>query len=91
MQNKLTLETLTEKSFGETFEKIAKSVHNQWMEGRINAGWKFGMERDEEKKEHQSLIPYEELSEDEKEYDRQTTRIVIKSLQEIGYEIVKKQ
>ncbi len=91
MQNKLTLETLTEKSFGETFEKIAKSVHNQWMEGRINAGWKFGMERDEEKKEHPSLIPYEELSEDEKEYDRQTTRIVIKSLQEIGYEIVKKQ
>jgi len=71
-------------------EKISENVHIQWMTGRLAAGWKFGTKRDDEKKEHPSLIPYENLSEEEKEYDRQTALATIKGLMESGYEIVKK-
>lgn len=41
------------------------------MTGRLTEGWKFGQQRKDEKKEHPSLIPDEELSEEEKLYDRQ--------------------
>lgn len=71
-------------------EILAKNVHNQWMNERINDGWKYGTERNDDKKEHPSLIPYENLSEEEKEYDRQTVLATIKGLIENGYKLVKK-
>ncbi|MTK53107.1 RyR domain-containing protein [Paludibacter sp.] len=91
MRQRFIIEMLSKEECTEILEIIAHNVHNQWMAGRLADGWKYGSERNDEKKEHPSLIPYEELSEDEKEYDRQTTRSVLKSLDEIGYKIVKKQ
>ncbi len=74
----------------EILETLACNVHNQWMKGRLEAGWKLGSKRDDEKKEHPSLIPYEELPETEKEYDRQTVLTTINGLLENGFEIRKK-
>lgn len=71
-------------------ESLARNVHNQWMKGRLGAGWEYGPMRDDEKKEHPSLIPYEDLPEEEKEYDRQTVITTINGLLENGFEIRKK-
>lgn len=90
MINKLTLEILTDKSFETLLEELAKYVHNRWMAGRISDGWQYGPTRSDEKKEHPSLITYEELSEAEKEYDRQTVKATLTYLIENGFEIVKK-
>ena len=68
-------------------EVLAKKIHIQWMKGRLEQGWLPGAVRNDEKKEHPSLIPYEQLSEDEKEYDRQTALTTIKGLLENGFEI----
>jgi len=72
-------------------EPISRNVHNQWMIGRLEAGWKYGPKRDDEKKEHPSLIPYDELFEEEKEYDRQTVLTTISGLLENGFKIQKKK
>lgn len=90
MVNKITLEILTDKSFKPFLEDLAKNVHNRWMAGRIADGWQYGPTRDDEKKEHPSIISYEKLSDTEKEYDRQTVKATIVCLIENGYEIVKK-
>lgn len=68
---------------------IARSVHNQWAKGRIAEGWKYGIKRDDDKKEHPTLVAYEQLSESEKEYDRQTVKATIGWLLENGYDICK--
>lgn len=73
----------------ELTESLSKNVHEVWAAGRIAAGWKYGPVRDEIKKEHPCLIPYEELSEDEKDYDRATAISTIRYIISKGYTISK--
>ena len=70
-------------------EKIAENVHEVWSQNRINDGWKYGEVRDDAKKETPCLIPYDELPESEKEYDRNTALETIKLIIKLGYEIKK--
>ena len=51
------------------------------------AGWKYGPVRDELKKEHPCLVPYEDLTEEEKDYDRATALSTIKYILANGYRI----
>lgn len=73
----------------ECIELIAEKVHEEWAKKRIEEGWCLGPCRNDEKKLHPSLIPFAELSEEEKEYDRQTVKATLSYLIENGYEIVK--
>ena len=73
----------------ELTEKIAENVHEVWSQNRINDGWKYGEIRNDEKKETPCLIPYSELPESEKEYDRKTAFETIKLIMKLGYEIKK--
>lgn len=69
-------------------ELMAKHVHDTWMAQRIKDGWKYGEHRDDKKKTHPCIVPYEELPESEKEYDRQTSLETINFLREQGFKIV---
>lgn len=89
MVKKITLELLADKSFETLLENLAQNVHNRWMAGRIADGWQYGPTRDDEKKEHPSLVPYEILSEAEKEYDRQTVNATLSFLLGQGYKLEK--
>ena len=60
------------KELNDLAEEIAKNVHEVWSEGRMKEGWTYGEERDDAKKHHPCLVPYEDLTETEKEYDRNT-------------------
>ncbi len=68
-------------------EKIAKNTHDVWAVGRISQGWSWGPVRDDALKQHPCLVPYEGLSEDEKEYDRRTSMETIKLILSLGYEV----
>ena len=70
-------------------EEIAKNVHEVWSAGRINDGWTYGEDRNYADKMHPCLVPYEELSEDEKEYDRRTSQETLKLIVKLGYKIKK--
>ena len=71
-------------------EKIAETVHENWSAGRIAEGWTYGEERDDKKKTTPCLIPYAELPEIEKEYDRVTALQSLKLIIALGYKIEKK-
>ena len=70
-------------------EQIAEQVHDIWAQGRIAEGWTYGEERDDESKQTPCLVPYSELSETEKEYDRKTAIETIKLIVALGYKVVK--
>lgn len=71
-------------------ELIAKNVHEVWAEGRIKEGWTYGKVKDSILKTTPCLVPYEELSEQEKDYDRNTALETIKLVLKFGYKIEKK-
>ncbi|MBE6562989.1 MAG: Ryanodine receptor Ryr [Ruminococcaceae bacterium] len=70
-------------------EKIAENVHEIWSVGRIRDGWVYGEVRDDEKKTTPCLVPYGELSEEEKEYDRNTALETLKLIVALGYKMTK--
>lgn len=70
-------------------EDIAKNVHEVWSEGRMKDGWTYGEERNDAEKKHPCLVPYEELSEEEKEYDRNTSVETIKLILKLGFKITR--
>jgi ryanodine receptor 2 len=73
----------------ELTEKIAANVHDVWAAGRIADGWQYGEKRDDAHKLHPCLVPYEELPENEKEYDRNTAMETLKVIMKLGYKIKK--
>jgi hypothetical protein len=70
-------------------EALSKNVHEVWAAGRIADGWRYGPVRDDNKKEHPCIIPYEELTEEEKDYDRATALSTIKFILREGFKISK--
>lgn len=70
-------------------ELIAENVHDVWAIGRIKEGWVYGAEKNTEKKTTPWLVPYNELPESEKEYDRNTAIETLKLISALGYRIVK--
>lgn len=80
--------TLPEE-LNELAEYIAKNVHEVWAYGRMKDGWTYGSERDDEEKKHPCLVPYEELSDSEKDYDRNTSQETLKLIVKLGYRIEK--
>ena len=70
-------------------ERIAENVHDVWAAGRIAEGWTYGTDKDPQKKTTPLLVPYEELSDSEKEYDRNTAFETLKLIIKLGYTISK--
>lgn len=70
-------------------EEIAKNVHEVWSAGRIQEGWTYGEARDDARKHHPCLVPYEDLTETEKEYDRHTSQETLKLIMKLGFKIVR--
>ena len=66
-------------------EMLAKNAHENWAKLRIMEGWHFGPDRDDHNKQHPNLVPYDQLPESEKQYDRQTALESIKTLLALGY------
>lgn len=71
-------------------EALAENTHEVWAAGRIKEGWTYGPERDDMLKRHPDLIPYAELTEGEKQYDRDTAMNAIKLVMKLGYDLVKR-
>lgn len=68
-------------------EEMSKNVHEVWAETRIKQGWTYGKQRNDELKAHPCLVPYEDLPEEEKEYDRNTSIGTLKLIMKLGFKI----
>ena len=71
-------------------EAIAENAHEIWAKNRRDQGWSYGPERNDQKKETPDMIPYCNLPESEKLYDREMAMQTLKLLNKLGFEIVKK-
>lgn len=72
-------------------EKLAENVHENWAKRRLEEGWTLGLVRDDEKKTTPCLIPYSQLPEIEKSYDRNTAMETLKLIFKLGYTIEPKK
>lgn len=73
----------------ELTEKIAENVHDVYVAGRLAEGWVYGSERNDTLKTNPTLVPYDELPESEKEYDRRTAMGSLRLIVKLGYKITK--
>jgi ryanodine receptor 2 len=71
----------------ELTEKLAENNHDHWAQKRIDEGWTYGPNRDDTKKTHPDLVPYAELPESEKDYDRITAMEALKTIIALGFKI----
>ena len=72
-------------------EQIAENTHDVWAKGRMEEGWVYGEVKDSEKKTTPLLIPYADLPESEKMYDRNTVLETLKLIVKLGYCIEAKE
>lgn len=84
-----TTEVILPEELESLVEQMARNVHEVWAQGRIEQGWRYGEERNDEKKTHPCLIPYDQLPEIEKEYDRHTAISTLKLVIKSGFSISK--
>lgn len=68
-------------------EQMAENVHDVWAEARFAQGWTYGEQRDDKEKKHPCLVPYKELPEAEREYDRNTSIGTLKLILKLGFKI----
>jgi ryanodine receptor 2 len=70
-------------------EQIARNVHEVWAQNRLSQGWTLGPERSDIQKTHPCLVPYDELTEEEKDYDRDTALGTLRLVMKLGFNINK--
>ena len=69
-------------------EQLAENNHDHWARQRIETGWTYGPQRDDACKTHPDLVPYGDLPEGEKEFDRISVIETLKVILTLGYQIV---
>ncbi len=71
----------------EEIEEMARMEHIRWMEEKIRNGWIWGAERDNSRKVHPLLIPWEDLPYDEKVKDYNTVRKIPEYMRTAGFSL----
>lgn len=79
------------QELNELVEEMAKNVHEVWAQSRMDQGWTYGPERNDALKHHPCLVPYEDLPEVEKAYDRDTALGTLRLICKLGFKITKDQ
>lgn len=75
--------------YGAVLEYLAEAEHERWMQNKLENGWTLG-KRDNELRHHPDMVPYSELDEMTKDYDRAAIRNIPKYLSEVHYELYRK-
>ena len=80
-----------DENLSELQEAIAENAHEIWAKARTDQGWTYGLERNDQKKETPDMVPYCNLPESEKLYDREMAMQTLKLVKKLGFEIKKKK
>jgi hypothetical protein len=75
-------------SIEDGIEILAEAEHDGWMKKKKANGWNLGTPRNEDKKIHNALIFYKDLSEENKEKDRDAVRNYPKIVKMAGFKII---
>lgn len=84
----ISLDDVTlDEELTELQEAIAENAHEVWAKTRTEQGWTYGLERNDVKKETPDMVPYCNLPESEKLYDREMAMQTLKLVKKLGFEI----
>lgn len=83
----ITSEVLLPEELQALLEQLAENTHDEWAATLIAQGWIYGPTRDDGAKKHPCLIPYADLPESEKEYDRKKAAETLKAILKLGFSI----
>lgn len=72
----------------ELTEAIAENAHDTWARARMDEGWTYGPVRNDALKQHPDLIPYSQLPDREKEYDRIMAMNTLRLVRRLGFDII---
>ena len=86
-----TSDIVLDSRLNDLVEAMAENVHEIWARTRIEQGWKYGQVRNDDLKEHPCIVPYSELSESEKVYDRNSAVETLKLITKLGFVISKSE
>lgn len=70
-------------------ELIARNQHEAWVAGKLADNWKYGLYRDDRIRVHNALLPYEHLSEEQKDQDRAGVIQTLSLIRSLGYVILR--
>ena len=70
-------------------ERLAENAHDIWAAQRLADGWTYGPQRDDQQKKHPCLVPYDQLPDSERQYDRNAAIETLKAIVALGYRIEK--
>lgn len=80
-----------DEDLSELQEAIAENAHEIWAKARTDQGWTYGPERNDQKKETPDMVPYCNLPESEKLYDREMAMQTLKLVKKLGFDIVRRK
>jgi RyR domain len=70
---------------GEQVEELARREHDRWQDERRQAAWRYGPVRDAHAKLSPYLVPWDELTEDVRNLDRDAVRLIPTVLARAAY------
>ena len=82
-----TSQAYLSKDLEELTERLAENAHDHWARLRMQEGWTWGPTRNDASKQHPDLVPYADLADSERQYDRQAAMETLKAITVLGYEI----
>ncbi len=83
-----TSEADAQAAMDQNLELLAEAEHDGWMESRLRNGWRYGPERDDDRRISPKLIPYARLGESDKNKDRNAVRNYGKIVAKANYQVV---
>lgn len=69
-------------------ERLARVEHRRWMADRIDLGWRHAPRRNDARREHNCLVPFDDLAPDDRQKDRDAVLTLLKLAQATGMRIV---
>lgn len=82
-------EVVLPEKIAELTEYISENTHEEWAKQRLKEGWTFAPKTNKKLKQSFDLVPYCELIDSEKEYDRKMAMNTLRVLYKIGYRLEK--
>jgi len=84
-------DTVLPRDVTDSVETLARNIHDTWAARKLADGFTFGAEDDPVRRTHPCLVPYEQLPENAREYDRATALCTIRTMVGLGFEIRKRK
>lgn len=68
---------------------LAEKEHEQWVEERVKKGWVYGKDRNDQRRIHGCIVPWEQLSETQRQKDQNAIRALPAILAKVYLKIIR--